>query len=113
MRVGSAYPSVLPVFLTKRSSIDPELLELITDLLGARALPVFNSGVVLLQKTVSAERLAGHWPGFLASGAPLPPLTTAVPLQRPHIIEKVVACIALGTFEPFTWSHISRDSCPW
>jgi hypothetical protein len=96
---------------TRTCSTSAWLLAAIAARIGARLLPIFNTGVMLFRNGF-AGRVAAHWPEFLRLERRFRRKQLPYPCKNAHILEEIVTSLALGTIEPFTWSHLIRELCP-
>ena len=116
LEVGSerdpgAYPYRLNAQLVTRSQLDHELFDWICRAIGARALPIFNTGVMLFRNGV-ARRVSSRWPDFVRLDRAFRRKRLPYPCRNAHILEQVVATLVLGTIDDLSWASLPRHACP-
>jgi hypothetical protein len=109
---AACYPYMVNAMFVGDSQLDHALYAAVCASLGARVLPLWNSGVMLLRRGLGA-RVGRCWDDFVRLHRLLCMKRLPYPCRNAHILEEVVAALVLGTLPELSWGLLPRDVAPW
>jgi hypothetical protein len=106
----SAFPYRLNVSLVTRSIVDHWLMSEISGRLGARVMPILNTGVMLFRNG-SAQKISQYWDGFVRLARRFRRKQLPFPCRNSHLLEEMVAPLVLGSLPCLTWGQLPAEAC--
>jgi hypothetical protein len=94
------------------SQIDHDALANAARALGARALPVFNTGIMLFNRSAH-RKIASKLPRMFDVYQDLVSGRIKYPSNNPHIKEEIAAALVLGTLPDLSCGTLDREVAPW